>query len=168
MFHRKHGIEFLIVQAATVPCTAPVIILLYASSCSTIRSKDYGPRYTGITIPIVSPLFQLLVLGLLMLIEVYIAAANLPCLRPHPPPLSNKRCCTHTHLFSSLFTLSNMSRPQRHTHDPNTSPLTSTKGTSLDVQHTVTDPPTYVVNLDLPPRRRWSVCPSVTWASKTY
>ena len=166
VFHRKHGIEFLIVQAATVPCTAPVIILLYASSCSTIQSKDYDPRYTGNLIPIVSSLLQLLVFGLLMLRSQQQTFPVYGLIRRHCQ--ISAVAPTYTHLFSSLFTLSNMSRPQRHTHDSNTSPLTSTKGTSLDAQHTVTDPPTYVVNLDLPPRRRWSVCPSVTWASETY
>jgi hypothetical protein len=41
-------------------------------------------------------------------------------------------------------------------------------GKLLDLQPTFTDPPAYIVNLDLPPRRRWSVCSSVTRGAETY
>lgn len=49
--------------------------------------------------------------------------------------------------------MSQRTRSQRHVD----ALPTSTKNNSLDSQPTVTDPPTYVVDLDLPPRRRWSV-----------
>ena len=60
-------------------------------------------------------------------------------------------------------------RPQSRAGDPNaSSSLTSRKSNSLDLRPTLTDPPTYVVNLDLPPRSRWNVRPSVTQESEAY
>jgi len=59
-------------------------------------------------------------------------------------------------------------RPRSRAGDPNASSLTSRKSNSLDLQPTLTDPPTYVVNLDLPPRSRWNVRPSVTQESEAY
>ena len=63
--------------------------------------------------------------------------------------------------------MSRRARSQGHVDDCNALP-TSTKNNSLNSQPTVTDPPTYVVNLDLPPRERWSVGPSVIQASGAY